>query len=77
MKKIIFTLLLFSSYEIGLSQQKYDDGPITGGGNFVVSGTWGRNSITFSFLNGQPTLQTMMKEMQLGKHSNYGQTMRI
>lgn len=52
MKKIIFILLLLTTYEVGLTQQKYDDGPITGGGNFVVSGTWGRNNISFSFLNG-------------------------
>ncbi len=51
MKKIIFILVLLITYEVGLTQQKYDDGPITGG-NFVVSGTWGRNNITFSFLNG-------------------------
>jgi hypothetical protein len=51
MKKIIFILLLLATYEVGLTQQKYDDGPITGG-NFVVSGTWGRNNISFSFLNG-------------------------
>lgn len=51
MKKIIFILLLLITYKVGLTQQKYDDGPITGS-NFVVSGTWGRNNITFSFLNG-------------------------
>lgn len=51
MKKLIFILLLLITYKVGLTQQKNDDGLITGG-NFVVSGTWGRNNITFSFLNG-------------------------
>lgn len=52
MKKIFFILLLLLTYEVGLTQQKYDDGPITDGGNFVVGGTWGRSNISFSFLNG-------------------------
>lgn len=46
---LIGALIITSS---AFSQIKYDDGPIITSGNFVVSGTWGRNNITFSFQNG-------------------------
>jgi len=52
MKKIYLIPLLLIIYVAGFTQQKYDDGPIIGGGNFVVNGTWGRNNISFSFING-------------------------
>ena len=52
MKKLIFTLIFFAAVHIGYSQIVYDDGPIILGNNFVTNGTWGRNNITFSFLNG-------------------------
>lgn len=53
MKKLYSVVVLFLVANNTLfSQIKYDDGPITTGSDFIVNGTWGKNIITFSFLNG-------------------------
>ena len=52
MKRILLITIAFITTSVAFSQIKYDDGPIITSGNFVVSGTWGRNNITFSFQNG-------------------------
>lgn len=41
MKKIAFTLIAFVFSICAYAQIKYDNGPITVGDNFVVSGSWG------------------------------------
>jgi hypothetical protein len=45
---LVFFLIIYSSL---FSQLKYDDGPIVLGSNFVTTGTWGKNNLTFSFQN--------------------------
>jgi hypothetical protein len=50
-KYLITTSLLFLSY-FCLSQIKYDDGPLTTGNTFALSGTWNTNNLTYSFTNG-------------------------
>jgi hypothetical protein len=52
MKKLYFGLAALLITVAAFSQIKYDDGPIITGGNFVISGDWGRNNLTFSFQNG-------------------------
>ena len=52
MRKLYIILTSFVISTTAFSQIKYDDGPIVSGNNFVISGTWGRNNISYSFQNG-------------------------
>jgi predicted Zn-dependent protease len=56
MRKFYAVLLLFAAldYTPAFSQLRYDDGPILTGvsTNFVTVRSWGRNNITYSFVNG-------------------------